>query len=153
MRAVGRRRAVLELRAARSALRGGTPEYSLSYPREAGSARRARRLVTEALDDWGLPGLAEDARLIVTELVSNAVKHTRSSSLRVTVTLLRGRGVVRVAVVDKSRAVPVMRVHSPDRESGRGLAVIDALSRWGYDRLPWGKRVWAELAADERGPS
>jgi hypothetical protein len=54
---------------------------------------------------------------------------------------------LRVAVVDKSRRMPEPRIVGPDAIGGRGLHLIDALSdRWGTDLLPWGKRVWAEIA-------
>nr|WP_194505911.1 ATP-binding protein [Streptomyces albospinus] len=54
---------------------------------------------------------------------------------------------VRIAVADKSQRAPEFAVAGDSGETGRGLAVIDALScRWGTDRLPWGKRVRAELA-------
>ncbi|CDR09841.1 ATP-binding protein [Streptomyces iranensis] len=125
----------------------GHPAYSQSLPCEAESAIRARRLVRAACTAWGLAPLAEAGALIASELVANSVAHSGSRCLRVTVSRPDARW-VRVAVIDKSRAQPVQRTANADDESGRGLAIVEAISvRWGTDRLPWGKRVWADLRA------
>ncbi len=100
---------------------------------------------------WGVTALAASAELLVSELVANAVVHSGSRSLRVAVsrpTLLW----VRIAVVDTSHAFPVLRAADADDENGRGLGIVEAVSdRWGTDRLPWGKRVWAELRVERKG--
>lgn len=119
---------------------------SETLPRRAESAGAARRLVRGALGGWGLEGLADDGALVVTELVANAVHHTRCRSLRVTVTLT-GEGRVRLGVVDTSRALPRLRRSTGTEAWGRGLALVEVLaSRWGTDVKSWGKCVWAELA-------
>jgi anti-sigma regulatory factor (Ser/Thr protein kinase) len=107
-------------------------------------------LVRVALAAWSLDELADDGVLIVSELVSNAVQHARSRSLRVTVT--RPEAVrVRIGVVDKSRRLPELREPHEGDERGRGLALVGALAKdWGTDQLPWGKRVWAELHGEVR---
>lgn len=119
--------------------------YAKTLRRQPESAPPARRLVESALDSWGLPGLSEDATLIVSELVANAVRHARADSIRVTVRRVGDRR-VRLAVVDKSRVLPQLRTPTLDDVRGRGLRLIDELSDcWGTDRLRSGKRVWAEL--------
>ncbi|WP_369225918.1 ATP-binding protein [Streptomyces sp. R39] len=116
-----------------------------SLPREAESVPVARHLVRKALDDWKLHSLGDTAELVVTELVTNSVRHARSTTIRVTVRRLAG-GTVQVAVIDMSHDMPVLLPPTEDAEDGRGLAVIDAVStQWGTDLLPWGKRVWADL--------
>ncbi|MCQ8192705.1 ATP-binding protein, partial [Streptomyces rugosispiralis] len=71
--------------------------------------------------------------------------HTDCRVIRVTVTR-PAPDVVRIAVVDKCRTLPVPRTAGSDDERGRGLAVVEECAwRWGADRLPWGKRVWGEL--------
>lgn len=56
-----------------------------------------------------------------------------------------------MAVTDKSRTMPEPRTASGADTGGRGLVVVDALcDRWGADRLPWGKRVWAEWRTDAK---
>lgn len=129
----------------------GAPAYSHQFPREPESAARARHMVRAVLDTWHLPRLANDAMLITSELVSNAIDHARGASIRITVTRTEDRR-VRIAVIDKSHAKPVLRAVLSGEERGRGLAVVDALSeKWGVDPLPWGKRVWAECALPLEG--
>ncbi|MEU4683876.1 ATP-binding protein [Streptomyces xinghaiensis] len=145
--------------AAASPLRAGTrtgsgrPAYTATLPRTAESAPAARQLVSSALRVWDLEELEHAAHIVVTELVSNAAAHARRQSIRVTVTRL-DRLRARVAVVDMSRELPRPRPAEADDESGRGLTLVAALSGgcWGVAPLPWGKRVWADLAADEEGP-
>ncbi|MFF2020274.1 ATP-binding protein [Streptomyces sp. NPDC058171] len=125
--------------------RTGHPGYSETLPRQPESAAPARRLVRAACAVWRLDDLAEDGALIVSELVSNAVQHARRESIRITIER-PGTGRVRVGVVDFSRVSPVRGEPDPERESGRGLALVAELAEnWGTDSLPWGKRVWAEL--------
>ncbi|SCE29351.1 hypothetical protein GA0115249_117182 [Streptomyces sp. PpalLS-921] len=105
-------------------------------------------MVSQALDTWGLTALGDSARLVATELMSNAVLHARRRYVCVTVTRRPPRR-VQIAVVDYSPELPSPQLYGGYAESGRGLAIVDALSggRWGVDPLPWGKRVWAELEA------
>ena len=115
-------------------------------PNRPESARTARRLARTVLQShWGLPGhLADDAVLLVSELVGNAVRHTgaRVFGLR----MLRRRGWIRIEVRDPSRGLPcLLPVHGLDT-SGRGLFLVDTLSdRWGVDLLPRGKTTWFEM--------
>ncbi|MFJ8297077.1 ATP-binding protein [Streptomyces sp. NPDC094447] len=128
----------------------GHPAYSQTLPREARTAGIARRLVRTALTLWGLDSLAEDATLVMTELVSNAVDHSRLPSIRVIVSRPSANA-VRVGVVDRSRAVPILRTDSYDDETrGRGLFLVDKLTDdWGTELYRWGKQVWAELKKAE----
>ncbi|AYC41996.1 ATP-binding protein [Streptomyces griseorubiginosus] len=129
----------------------GHPGYSETLPRKPESAKTARRLVRISLSVWELDELADDTALIVSELVANAVEHARRESIRVTIERPEA-ACVRVGVVDFSRVPPVRRDPDPERESGRGLALVEELAEdWGTDLLPWGKRVWAELNGKGRG--
>ncbi|MCX4514157.1 ATP-binding protein [Streptomyces sp. NBC_01619] len=129
----------------------GYPGYSETLPREPESLGTARRLVRVALAAWGLDELGDDAALIVSELVSNAVQHARSHSIRVTVTRPEATR-VRIGVVDRSKRLPEPQEPDGEDESGRGLVLVATLAKsWGTDPLPWGKRVWAELHGGERG--
>ncbi|MFD4570779.1 ATP-binding protein [Streptomyces sp. NPDC058417] len=124
----------------------GHPGYSRTLPREPASVCAARRLVRGALVGWGLEELADDGALIVSELVANAVLHARRDSVRVSVDRSAARR-VRVAVVDFSPRPPVATDPGPWDEGGRGLTLVAALAvDWGSEPLPWGKRVWAEVA-------
>ncbi|MBP2056705.1 anti-sigma regulatory factor (Ser/Thr protein kinase) [Streptomyces griseochromogenes] len=95
---------------------------------------------------------AETGALLMSELVTNAVRHGHSHSVRV-IAEQRRPDRLRVAVVDKSRRMPEMHHAKPEAFGGRGLLLVDLISdRWGTDLLPWGKRVWAEIvikAADQ----
>lgn len=119
--------------------------YTETLVCEPASARRARLLVSAAMNAWGISEMSAAGVQIVTELVSNAVEHTRCRSVRVLVTRTTDHR-VRIAVADTCRDTPEMDRPGGDAEGGRGLFLVDALSsRWGYDRNPWGKVVWAEL--------
>ncbi|MFI8345862.1 ATP-binding protein [Streptomyces sp. NPDC085596] len=127
----------------------GHPGYSETLPRVPGSAGLARRLVRAALTAWGMHDLADDAVLVASELVANAVRYARRESIRVVVERITP-GTVRVAVADFSRSLPEPCTPSDHDESGRGLVVVMALAtNWGTDERRWGKVVWAEL--EERG--
>ncbi|WP_175410809.1 ATP-binding protein [Streptomyces sp. TRM64462] len=119
-----------------------------SRPESAAIARRLTQYVV--LRHWSLgPQLAEDAILLVSELVGNAVRHTgaRVFGLR----MHRRRGRIRIEVRDPSRGLPcLMPVHEMDI-SGRGLFLVDKLSdRWGVDLLPRGKNTWFEMRVIDR---
>ncbi|WP_443079079.1 ATP-binding protein [Streptomyces sp. NBC_01498] len=121
-----------------------------SRPENAFAARRLTGIVM--LHQWSLPPqMADDAVLLVSELVGNAVRHTgaRMFGLR----MARRRGWIRVEVRDPSRGLPCLL---PVREldtSGRGLFLVDKLSdRWGVDLLPRGKTTWFEMRVADRHP-
>ncbi|GAB3644454.1 hypothetical protein GCM10028832_33100 [Streptomyces sparsus] len=123
----------------------GSPGYSETLPRRPESAAAARRLLRVALAVWDLADLAEDGTVIVSELVSNAVRHARRESVRVVIDR-PGPARVRIGVVDFSKARPVRRNPGAEDESGRGIALVRELAEaWGTELLPWGKHVWAEL--------
>jgi anti-sigma regulatory factor (Ser/Thr protein kinase) len=88
----------------------------------------------------------DDAELLVSELVTNAVLHARSAS-RVDVD--RSDGYVRVAVRDDSSEPPLLRDNGADSTTGRGLLLVERVARtWGVDRSSSrGKTVWFELDA------
>ncbi|AQW54683.1 ATP-binding protein [Streptomyces violaceusniger] len=129
----------------------GRPGYSETLPREPESAATARRLVRVALSVWGLDDLAEDGTLIISELVTNTVRHARRETIRVVIDR-PGAARVRIGVVDFSKVRPVCGEPNIGDENGRGLALVGTLARdWGTEPLPWGKRVWAELDGEVRG--
>ncbi|MFD7816224.1 ATP-binding protein [Streptomyces sp. NPDC059785] len=129
---------------------GNPTEGEVSLPSRPESAATARRLTqVVVLRQWGLsPRLTEDAVLLVSELVGNAVRHTgaRVFGLR----MRRRRGWIRIEVRDPSRGLPcLMPVQEMDL-SGRGLFLVDKLSgRWGVDLLPRGKTTWFEMRVSD----
>lgn len=121
--------------------------YAENYERVPESAGAARRLVVRALETWQLAQLADTATLVVTELVSNAVRHACGDGMRVTVLRMSDRR-VRVSVTDRDPARPRVQDQDPQQERGRGLIIVAAESeRWGVELLPGGKQVWSELVA------
>ncbi len=123
----------------------GHPAYSETFRCVPASVCDARRLIRTALFTWALDELADDAALVVSELVTNTVLHAPCRLIRVTVTRL-APGTVRIGVVDRSPKFPVRCESETGGTCGRGLAVVEKLTtRWGTDPLPWGKRVWGQL--------
>lgn len=118
-------------------------DASWPLPRELTSAYRARRLVTAQLDDWKLEELTDTAELLVSELVTNALRHTRGP-LRLN---LCGRGPhLRCEVEDTDPTGPVRRVVDADAESGRGTELLDLLAEsWGSTRTATGKTMWFQI--------
>jgi DNA-binding NarL/FixJ family response regulator len=118
---------------------------------EPESAGSARRFVAETLERWECGHDLDTVSLLVSELVSNAIVHA-PGDLEVSV-LLRPR-TIRIEVDDKSVAVPVARHAAPDDDSGRGMALVEALaSGWGVaDRDEGGKTVWFEVPRFDDAP-
>ncbi|MFK4099674.1 ATP-binding protein [Streptomyces sp. NPDC019531] len=88
-----------------------------------------------------------DIQLCVTELVTNVIRHVgEGTPVRVRVARV-GRDRIRVEVTDPdARALPVLRRAAGDDESGRGLALLDAVAlRWGVEQWAETKTVWCEL--------
>lgn len=106
----------------------------------------ARSLVQYACGSWRLDRVADRARLIISELVTNAVVHA-GTELDVTVVLRRGFLFLQVRdrSVDLPRT-PGPEIVSPRAEHGRGLRLIDSLATsWGSSAAPHGKTVWATV--------
>jgi anti-sigma regulatory factor (Ser/Thr protein kinase) len=117
---------------------------SLQLPASVTSAREARAFTRATLTRWDHADLADDAALVVTELVTNAVTHAGSScELR----LVIGPHSLRIEVADGGSGTPDPLPPSATRNHGRGLHMIDAVaSAWGVQpEAGGGKLVWAEL--------
>jgi len=116
---------------------------SRTFENNALAPRAARRFVVDTLQQWGRAELIDDASLVVSELATNAVLHAQSE-FKVAMTLCDGG--VRVAVSDASQAPPIHYAASAFATSGRGVALVAALSdEWGSALTPAGKTVWAVL--------
>lgn len=120
-------------------------------PALSASVADARGRIRARLREWGADAeLRDDAGLVVTELFTNAVRHTDSE--KVTCVLQDIGTVVRLEVTDQGRGtgVPVPCAAEADEEGGRGLLLVSMLSlAWGSDPAEdgTGRVVWAELAA------
>ncbi|MFD9688343.1 ATP-binding protein [Kitasatospora sp. NPDC059088] len=119
---------------------------TVMLPYRGESAGEARRMVRGKLVEWGLPELIDAAEVVVSELVTNAVKTGCLARMTVTVRRVTDR-TVRVAVRDGSRILPVLMVAGEDEEGHRGLALVHHLTggRWGASVEVCGKIVHADL--------
>ncbi|CAM5412705.1 SpoIIE family protein phosphatase [Streptomyces pilosus] len=115
--------------------------YWFLEPEDAAPGR-ARRLARRALTRWGMEELSDSVELLVSEVVTNAVRYaTRPVTLR----LLR-TDVLRCEVGDDVPQLPRLRQARATDEGGRGLYLVNRLARrWGATRLSTGKVVWFEL--------
>jgi anti-sigma regulatory factor (Ser/Thr protein kinase) len=105
------------------------------------AAGRARDLVVRACTSWGMQQLCEPGRLIVSELVTNAIKHTGTG---VSVIVSRRLAGLHIAVADGAPGRP--RIPEQRGDSGWGLRVVDGSAvRWGIVPTPDGKVVWATV--------
>ncbi|MFJ4966230.1 SpoIIE family protein phosphatase [Streptomyces sp. NPDC088729] len=118
------------------------------------SVATARAFVRDTLQGWGYTDVVDDAVVLTSELVTNAVVHAGTAA---DVLCLRTEDGVRVEVSDHypEREVPLrssgVDFGSPDRENGRGLLLCAALAtRWGVEYTPTRKHVWFQLDLPER---
>lgn len=136
-----------------------------AYAPEPSAAAEARRFVRETLRSWGVPGsssqasaLVDDAVLLTSELVTNAVVHAGTQIL---LSCRMVPGGVEVAVTDRhparalSTELPAVAEMAPaERTSGRGLMLPSALaSAWGVAYNRAAKVVWFRIALDDAGAS
>ncbi|MFE0631877.1 SpoIIE family protein phosphatase [Streptomyces sp. NPDC058864] len=120
---------------------GTSGSASWTLPEDEAASRRARQLVDGQLTAWGLDELADSTKLIVSELVTNAVRHASGPiNLR-----LKRHQVLTCEVSDNDACAPRIRNAATTDENGRGLFLVTQLSRrWGARSVPKGKVVWAE---------
>ena len=157
--------------AAQMAAPGADPEYA-GYARVATrtlslehvSVRRARDFTLATLRRWGLAPLGDDMSIVVSELLTNALRHgrhdretgtgRRTGGWPIRLGLLCRDDCVLCAVADPSPQPPVMREPDYLAETGRGLHVVASLSEnWGCCTVPRqdGKVVWALFVPEWRG--
>ncbi len=110
---------------------------------ELASSGIARRFAIDVMDQWELTELREEVEVVVSELVTNAVVHTRSTS---TLSIARQGRLVRIAVRDSSRELPIESPMNPFALTGRGLGIVRSIAAdVGTFVAPDGKTVWAHL--------
>jgi serine phosphatase RsbU (regulator of sigma subunit)/anti-sigma regulatory factor (Ser/Thr protein kinase) len=115
---------------------------SWTLPAELTSAKKARSLIRRPLKRWELAELVPVAELLVSELVTNAVRYAQG---KIGLRLVLEGGLV-IEVLDDSAALPRLRHPDDSDERGRGLQVVSQLAqRWGARRAVSGKVVWCEL--------
>jgi anti-sigma regulatory factor (Ser/Thr protein kinase) len=123
-----------------------SPQTMAVFARTTSSVGGARGWLTSFLRANNIPpAIAADAVLLVSELVTNALRHGLGDIVT------RGalvNGELRIAVTDSGTGLPDLRPVDPGRVGGVGLRIVDRLADdWGVAPFPGGKTVWATLAS------
>ncbi|THA35359.1 GAF domain-containing protein [Streptomyces sp. A1277] len=131
-----------------------TARAAATFDPVARSVATARAFVRDTLQGWGYTDVVDDAVVLTSELVTNAVVHAGTAA---DVLCLRTEDGVRVEIADHypEREVPLqsagLNFGSSDSENGRGLLLCAALaSRWGVEYSPTRKHVWFQLDLPDR---
>ncbi len=109
--------------------------------------RYGRLLVQRHLRAWGIAHMIDEAQLVMSELLTNAVKASAGlTTIQIRLAVIAGTSLV-IEVRDRNPEPPMLKDAASDNEGGRGLMIVDALcERWGYYHPAHGsKAVWAEL--------
>jgi anti-sigma regulatory factor (Ser/Thr protein kinase) len=114
----------------------------------------ARGHVRSVVLEWGLAGLADTAELLVSELMTNALRASEGLPTAgppvVRLWLASDRACLVIHVWDGSEHFPVRQHAGPAAESGRGLMLVEHLAKdWGSYRKGKGKVVWAVMSTDD----
>jgi anti-sigma regulatory factor (Ser/Thr protein kinase) len=125
---------------------GSRRTWKLPFLAEAEEVAALRRTLRLHLELWGLQGLSEAAELCVSELVANVIKHVGPGTPTTLAVRMSGAR-LRIEVHDPDpRALPTLADADSDAETGRGMALIDAITdRWGVDLTAGRKATWCEL--------
>ncbi|GAA4636468.1 ATP-binding protein [Actinoallomurus vinaceus] len=134
---------------ARSAMNVGSNAITLDLSAVPECVREAREFARKGLAGWGLTAMYDDVGLVVSELVTNALRHAVGGrpfgDTPITLGLVRAEGRLTCAVADPSDEVPTQGEADFVSQSGRGLYLVDAFSdSWSWTPLyGHGKVVWA----------
>lgn len=141
------------------AVRVAPTQYEANLPHSSVSVRQARAKLAQDLSERDVLGtVVDDAVLILSEFVTNSLRHARalnSDTIRVSWSL-SGEGILRIEVTDgggTTRPVTKPYAMSVSAQAGRGLEIVDRLAdRWGSQREESGDEytVWAELVVRAR---
>jgi len=117
----------------------------VDLPVNARAAAAAREVLRGLLLAWGHDHHSDDAAVVVSELVTNAVQHAGERGQLRLVLGVTGE-VLRLELADGSSVRPLAREVTEADERGRGMHIVEVLTaRWGVEEHGTGKRVWVEL--------
>ena len=120
------------------------PPHTELHLRGKSSARDGRRAVQQLLDSEQQADWHDDAVLVVSELVANAL--TACQECILSAWWISAERALRVEVSDTSRQMPIPQAESSIRVGGHGLRIVERLStRWGVTPNETGKIVWFEI--------
>jgi anti-sigma regulatory factor (Ser/Thr protein kinase) len=121
---------------------------SIDLPATTRSVPAVRHIATQLLTAWSAESRCTDAVLLLSELVTNVLRHVVADPT-LKVELLLSGPVLRVAVLDSSPTPPTL--HSDAGPGGHGMRLVSTIAnRWGCDRRDDGKSVWFELTDRHR---
>jgi anti-sigma regulatory factor (Ser/Thr protein kinase) len=124
--------------------RSTAPRRRFEFGHSLESPCAARAAVVEAAGELQIGGLSEDLQLVVSELVTNAIRYAQPP---VQLEIEAGEDSVTVAVLDGSPGRPTAKEQRADAEGGRGLHLVDLVAaETGVRPQPPGKTMWAELS-------
>lgn len=122
---------------------------AFALPSTPHSVRLARSYIRSALCDHGMDDCVENAELVASELVTNAIEHANALTIGLELLQLEGSAAVAIVVTDPSPRPPILCDPTADLEHGRGLNIVAALSaHWGWRPHETGKAVFAILARE-----
>ncbi|MFC8200625.1 ATP-binding protein [Streptomyces sp. NPDC057298] len=121
--------------------------WDLDFTAEPEAVAALRRIMRLHLDVWGLQEVTDDAQLCVTELVANVITHVGHGTPTTLAVSMNGT-YLRIEIHDPdTRALPTLFAAGDDTESGRGMALVNALAdRWGVQLRADRKVTWCELS-------
>jgi len=121
---------------------------TLTLPAAGPAPGLARQATRNTLAAWRVDHLEETAVLLVSELVTNAVRHARTGTVTMALCLEAAGAWLRIEVRDADPNEPQPRSPAGLDGSGFGLVLLEALAgKWGVRQTATGKAVWAELDA------
>jgi anti-sigma regulatory factor (Ser/Thr protein kinase) len=126
---------------AHTRLLGADQVADWDLPADPAVVAEARKEAARQLAEWGLEELAFTTELVVSELVTNAIRHAEGP---IRLRLIRERALI-CEVSDGGATAPHLRHPRTTDEGGRGLLLVSQFSRrWGTRFVPEGKVIWAE---------
>jgi two-component sensor histidine kinase len=131
-------------------------EITFRLSRSRQTTPRARAALNAVLSGWDLsPTILQDAELVLSELVTNAVRARapRDRQVGIRIVWMPTEEILRLEVSDAGEGVPEPRTPGDEDTDGRGLMLVEAITeRWGVQQRTGGigKTVWGELRGEKR---
>ncbi|MCF1596546.1 SpoIIE family protein phosphatase [Streptomyces muensis] len=134
---------------ARTRLLGTEQVADWDLPSDPAAVADARKTAARMLTEWGLEELAFTTELVVSELVTNAIRYATGP---IRLRLIRERALI-CEVFDGGATAPHLRHPRTTDEGGRGLLLVSQVTqRWGTRFVPEGKIIWAEQSLTDPSP-
>ena len=120
---------------------------SIAVARTTSAPRQARRFVVATLEEWSVCSVCERAELLVSELVTNVIRHAASAPR---IVIIEDDGRVRIEVFDEGPGGAVQQEPGTTDVGGHGLVLVEALAdRWGAAHDGREHVVWCEIKREQ----